>query len=772
MGQFGIGQSVLRVEDDRFITGQGEYTDDLEIAGALSAFAVRSPYAHARIGPIDAEAALASDGVHAVFTAKDLEGRAGVIPCLAPLKNKDGSPLVQTPRPLLVGDTARFVGDLVAFVIADTVEQARDAAELLEIDYKPLDAVATMDEATADGAPVIWDQLGGNVGYDWEAGDKATVDQAFSGAAHIAKVRVVNNRVAPSAMEPRAAVASFDAESGYTLYCGSQGVAGMRNLICAATEIPPDRIRIVTRDVGGGFGMKGFLYPEYVLCMLAAETIGRPVKWTGDRADSFQGDTHGRDVVSDVELALDEDARILALRIANRTNAGAYHSSFGPYIQTFAPYDVLGGLYRVPALHVITQGIITNTMPVDAYRGAGRPEAAYIVERVLNQAALDLGLGQDEIRRRNFIPADAMPYTNAVGAVYDSGDPTGAMEHAMQAADWEGFVARRSAAEASGRLAGIGIGYYVERTGASPFESTTVTFAGGYADIHAGTLSNGQGHETTFPQVLSDLLAIPYEQIRYVQGDTADKDDGGGTGGSRSLQMVAGALEETAQAVVAKGRQAAALIAGASEEDVSFIDGHFRIAGTNEVFTVLELAEKARELDSPPEGLEDGLDSTGTYKMPALTFPNGCHIAEVEIDPDTGWVTVVRYTVTDDFGNLINPMVVEGQVQGGVVQGLGQVLMEDMLYEEGSGQLLTGSFMDYAMPRAGDMVDIAFSTRNVPCTTSALGVKGCGEAGTVGALAAITNAVIDALRPRGIDHVDMPATPQRIWRLLNPSSAA
>ena len=774
MGRFGIGQAMHRVEDARLLTGTGRYADDVRLANTAIGYVVRAPFAHAEITGIDTAAARTSAGVLGVYTVADLDGdNVGAIPCVAALKSKDGTPAHQTPRPVLARDRVRYVGEPVAFVVAETLEQAKDAAELVEVDYEPLDAVASPVRARSETAVQLWPEAAGNLAFDWEVGDAAAVDQAFAQAAHVARVELVNNRVAPTAIEPRAAVGVHSAQDGYTLYSGSQGVAGMRGMVAAILNVDPETIRVVTGDVGGGFGMKAFVYAEYVLALWAAGKLGRPVRWTGDRAESFMNDSHGRDLVSVVELALDGDARFVGYRVHTKANLGAYNGLYGPFVPTMAAVQVLGGPYRMPCLHVGVEGVFTNTVPVDAYRGAGRPEAAYMLERAVNQAAIDLGLDQDEIRRRNFATSDQMPHTTALGTRIDSGDFAGNMADAMTAARWDSFATRRDQAQAAGRLRGIGMAYYVECTLGAPTEDVDVAFTDDdRVRLSVGTQSNGQGHETTFAQVLADKLGIDADLVDVVQGDTDIKATGGGTGGSRSLHMIGGASLAAADAVADKGRQLAARLFDTDADTVEYADGEFRVPDTNQRIGLFELNRQASSMTDLPEDMTGGLSLTASYTNSGSTFPNGCHICEVEVDPETGVVDVVDYTVVDDFGVVVNPMVVAGQVHGGVVQGIGQALVEHCVYSDEDGQLITGSFMDYGIPRADDVSDIAFSFNEVPCQTNPLGVKGCGEAGTIGALPSTMNAIIDALRPHGITHVDMPATPHAIWQLLNGRAAA
>lgn len=763
MRKFGIGQPLKRFEDRRFLTGKGRYTDDIGQAGQLYGRVVRSPVAHGRIASLDLSAVREAGGVRLVLTVEDLDDEGiAPVPCLAPLPG-----IRAKERPVLARDRVRHVGEPIAFVVADSMEAALAAAELAMIEFEDLPAVTDCRAAGEDDAPALYEDVPNNLCFFWEAGDKAATDAAFASAAHVARVAIRNNRVAPVSMEPRAILVRHEADTGFEIHLGSQGVAGLHGLFAKMLGEPLDRIRLITPDVGGGFGMKSFMFPEYILAAMAARRLGSPVKWTSDRRESFQSDTHGRDLVSEAELALDEEGHFLGYRIRTIANMGSALSSFAPAIATIAPLQVVPGPYRIPVLHQEVTGVYSNTPPVDAYRGAGRPEAAYLLERLVAQAARDLGLGQDEIRARNFVPAEAMPYRNAAGAVYDSGDFARIMKTALARADWAGFPERRKETEARGRLRGIGIAYYVECTLGAPSEDIDIAFrSDGRVCVAVGTQSNGQGHETAYAQVLGDRLGIDPHLIDVIQGDTAVKATGGGTGGSRSLQMIGNACVAGAEAVIARGRALIAHLRDVPESDVRFEDDHFEIRGTNLRLTVLELAAEARAASDLPEALASGLDLTAGYTREASTFPNGCHVAEVEIDPETGVIEVERYTIVDDFGVVINPMLVAGQVHGGVVQGIGQALGEDVRFDA-EGQLLTASFMDYFLPRADICPEIDFTTIEIPCRTNPLGLKGCGEAGTIGACPSVMNAVLDALSPSGIGHLDMPATPAAIHEAIS-----
>ncbi len=763
--KFGMGQAVPRTEDARLLTGGGQYTDDVNLPGQLHAHVLRSPHAHAAIRGIDTAAAKAAPGVVAVYTVADLDADGiGDVPCNVPLKQKDGSLLKVPPHPALARGAVKFVGDAVAFVVAETLEQARDAAELVEVDYDPLPAVAGTAAALDPAAPRIWDVAPSNLSFDWEKGDATATAAAFARAAKVVTLDLVNNRVAPTSMEGRACLATHDAAADKsTVWVSSQGVHSLqRQFANQIFKIEPSKIRVVTTDVGGGFGMKLFMYPEYVCALFAARKLGRPVKWTSDRSEAFLADDHGRDNVSHAELALDADGRFLALKVETIANLGAYLSNYAPFIPTDAGTAMLAGCYTTPAIHVAVKGVFTNTSPVDAYRGAGRPEAAYLLERIVDKAARETGLSPLEIRRRNFIPAALMPYTQALGLTYDTGDFLKNMEDAVAMADWTGFEARRRAARAKGRRRGIGLASYIEAcSGGGPEQSTIQVHGDGTVTVLIGTQSNGQGHETAYKQITATRLGLDPDDITIVQGDTDRLTYGSGTGGSRSVPVGGAALSETAVRLIDRMKPAAADLLEAAAVDVSFADGSFEVVGTDRKVGFKEVARAAGVGEAAT-----AFEEVAQWKPPASTFPNGTHVCEVEIDADTGTTEIVRYVVVDDFGTVINPSMVMGQVHGGVVQGVGQALLEEALYDTDSGQLLTGSFMDYAMPRADHLPPIEIKLNAVPSTTNALGLKGAGEAGAIGAPPAVINAIVDALADLGVEHVDMPATPGRLWEIL------
>jgi carbon-monoxide dehydrogenase large subunit len=778
-----VGAPVRRREDYRFLTGQGTYTDDINRPNQLYAYILRSPHAHARIDGIDSAAAAKAPGVVAVFTGKDMAADGvGGLPCGWLVHSKDGSPMKEPPHPPLAIDRVRHVGDPVAVVIGETLAQAREAADLVEIDYGEEPAVVDPAEALKPTAPLVFSDVPGNLCYDWSLGDLAAVDAAFARAARIVKLDLVNNRLVPNAMEPRAAIGEFDRATGeYTLFTTSQNPHVIRLLMGAfVLHIPEAKLRVVAPDVGGGFGSKIYHYAEEAIVTWAAGKLRRPVKWTAERSESFMSDAHGRDHVTHVELALDADAKFLALKVSTIANMGAYLSTFAPCIPTYLYGTLLAGTYTTPAIYVETKAVFTHTVPVDAYRGAGRPEATFLLERIVDLAADELGIDPAELRRRNFIPADAFPYQTPVALQYDSGDYQTTLEMATSAADYAGFEERRRAAMARGKLRGIGIATYIEACGIAPsavvgslgaraglYESAAIrVHPTGSVTVMTGSHSHGQGHETTFSQLVADRLGIPIENVEIVHGDTAKIPYGMGTYGSRSLAVGGTAIVKAMDKVIAKGKKIAAHLLEAAEADIEFADGKFTVAGTDRSKTLGEVALTAYVPHNYPEDLEPGLDETAFYDPKNFTFPSGAYVAEVEIDPETGRLEIVNFTAADDFGNIINPMIVAGQVHGGLAQGIGQAVLEGCVYDKATGQLLTGSYNDYAMPRADDLPSFRLSTHATPCTHNPLGVKGCGEAGAIGAPAALTNAIVDALRPLGVRHVDMPATPEKLWRVI------
>jgi aerobic carbon-monoxide dehydrogenase large subunit len=769
--KFGSGQPVPRLEDDRLITGKGQFTDDLTLPGVAHMVLLRSPHAHAKLKEVDTLHARSAPGVIGVFTHKDIEA-AGIkpLPCVAVMPNRDGSQMVIPPRYALAKDRVSHLGEPVAMVVAETAAQARDAAEMINAYYEELPSV--VDTVAALTAPPIHPGMKSNVALDHELGNKAAVDAAFDKAAHVTTLNLVNQRVVVNAMEPRACMGDYDkAKDKYTLYTGSQGVHGMRNgMAKMVMGIEDAKLRIITKDVGGGFGMKSFIYHEYPLVLFAAKKLGRPVKWTSERTEAFLSDTQGRDHVTESSIAFDKDHKILAIRTTTTAAMGALLSYFAPFVPTMAAPGMQVGVYAIPSFYTATKCVFTNTVPVDAYRGAGRPEAAYVIERLLDKAAGELKVDSAELRRKNFIQPSQMPYAFPSKNVLDSGEFAHNMDDAMKLADWQGFEGRAAAAKARGKRAGIGMAYYVEKT-AGGFEMAHIEVrADGEVRVIAGTQSNGQGHETAYAQLVAERLQIPIEIVKVTSGDSDAIKAGGGTGGSRSLTMAGGAIGVAVRDIVEKGKAIASNELEAAAADIEYTDAKFRIAGTDRSIGLFEVARIAKT-QANVEDVE-GIAADGEFKNASNTWPNGCHICEVEIDPETGVTDITRYTIVDDFGKIVNPLLVAGQVHGGVVQGLGQAMGEVAVYDNDSGQLVTGSFMDYWMPRADNFPMMAFKTNEIPCKTNPLGVKGCGEAGTVGAAPAYVNAVVNALKPYGVTHVDMPLTPLKVWHITKGKAAA
>ena len=775
MTKFGLAQPVRRVEDPRLLKGSGSYTDDITLPGTVHGVVLRSPHAAATITAIDTSAAKAVPGVLAVYTSADLNADGiGTLPCAAPVKNRDGSAMAQPPHPVLADGKVRHVGDPVAFIVAETPKAARDAAEAVMVDYDVLPAVTDLARATEPGMPQVWPEAKNNVVFDWEIGDKGKTESLFAQAAHVTRLTVVNNRIVVSSMEARAALADYDAKTErWTLRTNTQGGWLLKDLLSAAVfKVPAEKFRILTPDVGGGFGMKIFLYAEHVLTCYAARKLGRPVKWASERSEAFLADTQGRDNITLGEIALDKDGKFLALRTRNTAGMGAYLSTFAPYIPTMAGTGVLASVYGFQAVYANVIGVFTNTVPVDAYRGAGRPEANYLVERLIDAAARELKIDRVELRRRNMVGPEAMPHKTPVGKLYDSGDFRIVLDAALKNADWAGFEARRAEAAKRGKRRGIGLSYYLEATGGAPTERAEIRFADdGFVDVYVGTQSTGQGHETAYVQLTATELGVPGEKIRVIQGDTDSIPTGGGTGGARSLYSEGQAILLTTATVIEKGKKAASEALEAAVGDIAFEDGRFAIVGTDRGIDILTLAATQRQRAAKGEDVTT-LDAAEVAEIKAHTFPNGCHIAEIEIDPDTGVTRVVHYSVTDDVGKAVNPLIVRGQVHGGVAQGFGQAMLERTAYDPESGQLLSGSFMDYALPRADDLPDIKVDLVEVPCASNPLGVKGAGEAGAVGSPPAFINAVVDALSVDGVTHIDMPATPETVWRALSHRKAA
>jgi len=753
----GIGEPVRRTEDPQLLRGQGRYTDDLNEPGQAYAWIVRSPYAHGILKTINSEAARSMPGVIAVFTGEDLKGY-GTHKCIVQLEN-----LKKTPRRSLMTDKVRFVGDPVAFVVAETALQARDAAEAVELDVEPLPAVALASEAARPGAPQIWDEAPGNVACDFRYGDREKVAEAFARAAHVTRLELRNTRVVNCALEPRAAICSYDAATQrFTLVAPGQGVFAMKNQLVDLLGVSADKVRILTWNVGGSFGMKGSIYPEYVCLAHAARALGRPIKWTNDRSGSFLADQQGRDHERLAELALDKDGAFLAVRLTGYANVGAYLAVVGPQPPTLNAVKNTPSVYRTPLLEVRTQVMFTNTAPVSAYRGAGRPEANYFMERLIDEAAVEMGIDRIELRRRNHIRPEQMPFNSSSGQVFDTGEFTAVLDAALKISDFDDFKKRKAESRSRGKLRGIGVGSYLEQTAPPNKEMGAIRFEtegdlAGAVTLVTGTLDHGQAHRTALAQVLAPILGVPFESIRLVQGDSDQVVFGAGTGGSRSIMMSGGAAVEASAKVIAQGKALAGEHFETAAADIEFRDGKFSVAGTDRAISILELARKYPKK----------MDASHVTEVVPSAFPNGCHVAEVEIDPETGVVEVVRYASANDFGTIVNPMLVEGQIHGGVAQGLGQVLMENAQYDA-EGQLLTGSFMDYALPRASDTPrEMGFVSHPVPAKTNPLGAKGCGEAGCAGAMTSLTNAIVDALSEYGIRRFDMPASPQRVWQAIN-----
>jgi len=766
--KFGLAQPVRRVEDPRLLKGAGRYTDDIVLPGMLHGIVLRSPHAAAKITGIDTAAAASLPGIKAIYTAADLNAdHIATLPCATPLNNRDGTQQVLPPHPVLADGMVRHVGDPVAFIVADTAQAARDGAEQIVVDYDILPAVIDMATATNPGAAQVWPQAANNVVFDWEIGDKAATDAMFAKSAHVTRLTVVNNRIVVSSLETRGAIADFDSATGrWTLYANTQGGWLIKNLIGPLFGTDPEKFRVITPDVGGGFGMKLFLYAEHVLTCYAARKLGQPVKWVADRGEAFVADTQGRDNLTLGELAIDADGKFLALRTRNLANMGAYLSTFAPYIPTVAGTSVLCSIYGFQAIYAHVIGVFTNTVPVDAYRGAGRPEANYLVERLVDTAARELNIDRAELRRRNMVPPSAMPRTTPVGTKYDSGDFRTVFDTAMTKIGHVHFDDRRAEASRRGKLRGLGFAYYLEATGGDPTERAEIRFADdGFVDVYVGTQSTGQGHETAYVQLTATKLGIDGEKVRIRQGDTDTIPVGGGTGGARSLYSEGQAILLTSDSVIAKGKQAAAEVLEAAPADIIFADGRFSVVGTDHGIDIMALAAAQRQkAASGTQAIT--LDSAEVANVDDHTFPNGCHMAEVEVDPETGHVDVVRLAVCDDFGKVVNPLIVRGQVMGGVAQGTGQALMERTMYDPDSGQLLSGSFMDYALPRAGDLPEIEVELLEIPCLTNPLGAKGAGEAGAVGSPPAVMNALLDALMAAGVTQMDMPATPEKVWKAL------
>jgi carbon-monoxide dehydrogenase large subunit len=770
--KFGIGQPVPRLEDPRFITGRGRYVDDIDMPLQCHGVLVMSPHAHARLKSIDTAKAKAAAGVLAVLTGADVE--ADKIGSLVPIMPEDmGGPKgYRTLRPILSSGKVRAVGDRVAFVVAETLQQARDAAELIVVDYEPLPAVVALEDAVKPGAPVIWDGAPNNVAVGLVMGDQAATDAAFAGAKHVVSVKLVNNRVSANSIEPRAAIGQYHPDNeSYTLHATSQNPHGHRQHVAGdVLKVPQVKLRVISPDVGGGFGMKGAVYPEDALVLWASRRCGgRPVKWVSTRSEAFLSDSHGRDQVVTGELALDERGKILGLRVDALHDMGSHVFDASMVVPLFA-LKLAPGVYQVPAVYAAGRAVLTNTPPLQPYRGAGRPEATYLIEQLLDRAARVIGIDPIEIRRRNFVPPAAMPHKLHSGIAYDSGEFMRVMDECLKLADWSGFPKRAAESKKNGKLRGRGIGYFIEEAAIFNDRMVIRFDPSGTLMILAGTHSHGQGHQTVYAQMVHEWLGVPIESISFVQGDTNEVAVGRGTYGSRSMHVGGNALKRAADAIIEKAKPMAAMMMEAAAGDIEFKDGSFHIVGTDRSLPLTAVAQSLhRPMFLPPQ-FDVGLEASGTFAAEPSNFPNGCHVCEVEIDPETGVVTLARYAAVDDVGKIMNALLCEGQIHGGVAQGVGQALMESIVFDA-DGQLVTGSFQDYAMPRATDFPDLVSELTEVPATTNPLGVKGAGEAGATGAPPAVIGAILDALRPFGIDHIDMPATPNRIWQANNTASA-
>ena len=774
MGQFGIGQAVTREEDPRLLKGNGNFINDVEMPRQAHAYFLRSPHAHAAIRAFDTAKAKSSPGVLAVYGHADVVAAGlGAPKKQAPLKRPGGEPIFWSQHSGLSGDRVRYVGDPVAMVVAETIAQAKDAAELVEIDYEPLPPVIGTAHAVDADAGSVWEENPDNIAAVHESGDAATTEAAFAKAAHVVSRRFVISRLHAQFMEPRGTLGYFDERSGrYTLHVDIQYPHRLRNVLAEdILKVREQDIRIIAGDVGGGFGTKGWQYIEHRLTLWAARELGRPVKWSCERSEVLQADEHARDNVTDADLALDDDGNILGLRVRTIANVGAYVSAVRNFLSVFGSTGLLVGVYRIPAAHLYVRCIQTNCSATAPYRGAGRPEANYVIERLMHETAVELGLDPIEFRRRNLIPPDAMPYKTALTFTYDCGEFEKNIDKAVELADVAGFPARRAEAESRGKLLGLGIANSIEQAAGPGTEFAEVRFnPSGTATVLIGTKSQGQGHETMYKQILSDRLGMDSDDIRIADGDTDEVAFGNGTAGSRSAVMGGSALHLAAEKVIDKTKKIAAHMLEAAEADVEFAGGTFTIAGTDRIVEFKEVAKAAFTPPKLPPGMEPGLYESGTFRSPVYTFPNGCHIVEAEVDPETGQVELVSYTIVDDVGNVINPVTLKGQIHGGIAQGVGQILMEQVVYDPDSGQLLTGSFMDYAMPRADDMAPTKIGSNPVPTATNPLGVKGAGEAGTCGALPAAMNAIMDALAQVGVKSFDMPATPGRVWQAIQDAA--
>ena len=757
MNKFGIGQPVLRDEDIKFISGKGLYTGDISLENQTFMYVLRSNIAHGEIKNIDISDALNAEGVINIFIGKDLRD-AGIkdMPTTFKAKNKDNSDMFAPERSAIAMDIVRHVGDPIAIIIANTIEQAKNASELIDVDIEELPAVTSASEAIKEDAPQVWHNSKNNTCFDWEMGEEEKVDKAFEVAERVVEIELINNRIVPSSMETRGAIASYNIESNkYELRCSSQGVHSIRDKVSELLNIEAKDLRVITTDVGGGFGMKLFNYPEYICSLFAAKKIGRPVKWVSERTEAFLSDTHGRDHVTKAKMALDKDGIFLGIKINTTANLGAYLSNFAIFVPTLAGTAMLAGCYKTPAIYVNVLGVFTNTPAIDAYRGAGRPEASYVIERLVDIAGMKTGLGPIEIRRRNLIPASAMPYKTALNHTYDSGDFISTMELAVEDSDWKDFKERAASSLNNNKLRGIGLSTYIEAcSGGGPEEATIILEKDGNITLHIGTQSNGQGHETAYKQILCEFLGIAPEKMTVIQGDSDLIAFGAGTGGSRSVPVGGSAIRVASENIIEETKSLAAIKLNVNKDLLEYKDGMFLAEGTN---LTISLEDLAKESDVP-------IQVSKKWTPPNFTFPNGCHICELEVDKDTGHIDILKYTVVDDFGLVINPNMLAGQVHGGIAQGIGQAIYENTVYDEENGQLLSGSFMDYAIPRAEDLINIDIRWNMVPCKTNLLQIKGAGEAGAIGAPPAVINAIVNALN---IEHIDMPATPNKVWSKIN-----
>jgi carbon-monoxide dehydrogenase large subunit len=778
MGVEGIGARVTRKEDKRFLTGKGRYTDDMAVPGMKYACFVRSPHAHAKIRSIDTAAAKSMPGVIDILEGRQLQADGiGNLICGWMIHSKDGSPMNMGAWRPLAYETVRYVGDAVAIVVADTSAEARDAAEAVVVDYDELPAVTEAVAALEAGAPQIHPEAPGNLIFDWEIGDANATDTALAAAAHVTEIEIINNRLSPNPLEPRATLGIYDAaEEHYTCYTTSQNPHVARLVMSAFYNVAPEnKLRVIAPDVGGGFGSKIYIYPEEIVCLWASKKTGVPVKWTSDRTEAFLTDAHGRDHVSKVKMGFDADNRVVALKVDTIANLGAYMSLFSSAVPTYLYATLLSGQYAIPAIHANVRTVYTNTAPVDAYRGAGRPEATYLLERTMETAARELGVSPAELRKANFIRT--FPYQTPVIMNYDAGDYEASLNAAMAAADWSGFASRRQQSEARGKKRGIGMSCYIEACGIAPSQAVGSLGAGvglwesaevrvnavGTIEVLTGSHSHGQGHETTFAQLVAGRLGVPIDSINIVHGDTDKVQMGMGTYGSRSGAVGMSAVVKALDKVEAKAKKIAAHMMEADEQDIVIENGELKIAGTDKTVPWFQVALAAYTAHNLPSGMEPGLKETAFYDPSNFTFPAGCYIAEVEVDPETGKTEIVQFVAADDFGNIINPMIVEGQVHGGLAQGIGQALLENVQYDKETGQLLTASFMDYAMPRADDLPSFTLSHQNTPCPGNPLGIKGCGEAGAIGSPPALINAITDAI---GHNRLTMPATPMKVWQAM------